>query len=121
MYMLYPRNEPGCIGGRVKIYIAGPYTKGDVAVNVRNAILAAEEVSKRGHVPFIPHLTHFWHLVSPHEYQFWLHQDIHWLKACDAVLRLPGESSGADKEVDIAIKLGMPVYYTIDDIPAEAE
>ena len=28
----------------MKVYIAGPYTKGDVAINVRNAIEAADRV-----------------------------------------------------------------------------
>jgi hypothetical protein len=44
-------------------------------------------------------------------------QDFEWLKCCDAVLRLPGESTGADREVALAKELGIPVYYSIADIP----
>jgi hypothetical protein len=101
----------------MKIYIAGPYTRGDTDENVLNAIDAAEAVSELGHSPFIPHLTHFWHGVHPHPYEFWLEQDMVWLRLCDAVLRLPGESGGADREVAYALDAHMPVYYRLADIP----
>ena len=101
----------------MKIYVAGPYSKGDVAINVRDAILAGDFVAAIGHVPFIPHLTHFWHLVQPHPYEFWLEQDMEWLKVCDAILRLEGDSAGADKEVERAKANGICVYYSLSDIP----
>ncbi|MCI1018988.1 DUF4406 domain-containing protein [Microbacterium sp. C5A9] len=40
------------------------------------------------------------------------------LQHCDAVLRLPGDSAGADKDVEIALERGLPVYRSIDEIPA---
>jgi hypothetical protein len=101
----------------MKIYIAGPYTKGDVVQNVRMAILDGDYVARLGHVPFIPHLSHFWHMLVPHEYQFWLDQDMQWLQECDALLRLPGESAGADLEVEWAIAHGLPVFCSVFDIP----
>jgi len=39
-----------------------------------------------------------------------------WMLMCDAVLRIPGESPGADDEVDRATIEGIPVYYDIDDL-----
>jgi NAD-dependent oxidoreductase involved in siderophore biosynthesis len=42
------------------------------------------------------------------------------LAHCDAVLRLPGESRGAEQDVAIARQLGIPVYLRIEDIPAGA-
>lgn len=101
----------------MKVYIAGPYTKGDVAVNVRNAIIAGNIAADFGHVPFIPHLSHFWHMQCPHEYEFWMEQDLEWLKMCDALLRLPGESAGADQEVESMIAQGKPVFYSVFDLP----
>jgi hypothetical protein len=83
----------------MRVYVAGPYSKGDVVLNVRNAIAAADTLLAAGHTPFIPHLTHLWHLVSPKTYEEWLAIDLDWLKCCDALVRLPGESSGADREV----------------------
>lgn len=101
-----------------RIYVAGPYTKGDVAVNVRNAYEAANRLADLGFAPFVPHATHFWHLLFPRPYEFWLDLDNQFLPHCEAVLRLPGQSSGADKEVDLAKGLGIPVFTEINEIVA---
>ncbi len=101
----------------MRIYVAGPYSKGDTAVNVRNAILAAERIVDLGHIPYIPHLTHFWHLVAPHEIGFWYNYDLEWLGYCDAIVRLPRESAGADNEVRKTRDLGLQVFDGIDSIP----
>jgi hypothetical protein len=92
------------------VYVAGPYSGGDIAVNTRNAILAGEEVVKKGHIPFIPHLTHLWHMVCPHEENFWYDYDLVWLAKCDAILRLPGFSKGADREMAMAKQWGIPEF-----------
>jgi hypothetical protein len=39
------------------------------------------------------------------------------LEKCDAVLRLEGASLGADNDVRIANEKGLPVYYSLSDIP----
>ena len=39
------------------------------------------------------------------------------LGRCDAMLRIPGESRGADLECELARSLGKPVYTSLDDIP----
>ena len=39
------------------------------------------------------------------------------LQHCDAVLRLPGASTGADQDVAIARKRGLPVYFDVEQIP----
>jgi hypothetical protein len=94
------------------IYVAGPYTKGDTGRNVREAIIAGNNLRALGHTPFIPHLTHFWHLLIPHDdINYWYQYDMEWLEKCDAVFRLPGESKGADAEVERAQELGMLVFY----------
>ena len=103
----------------LKVYVASPYTKGDVVQNIKAAIDAGEELSKAGFVPFIPHLTAFWHLQHPHSYDFWIDYDNQWLPCCDALLRLPGESEGADGEVELAHKLFMPVFYSIGSLLEE--
>ena len=36
---------------------------------------------------------------------------------CDAVLRIPGESPGADNEVDMISSRGGRVFKSVDDIP----
>ena len=100
----------------LRIYIASPYTIGDVAVNVRRVLLVANELMDKGHAPYVPHLSHFQHLVAPRPYQDWLDLDFEWLKVCDCVLRLEGESKGADQEVELAKSLGIKIVYNIEDI-----
>lgn len=99
-----------------KVYVAGPYTKGDVAINVRNALEAANVLANLGFWPFVPHLSHFWHLVFPRPYDFWTGLDNVFLPHCDALLRLEGESKGSDAEVALAESLGIPVFYDIDHL-----
>ena len=100
----------------MRVYVAGPYTKGDVAQNVRNAIDVGDELFSMGHIPFVPHLTHFWHMIHPRPWEDWLKIDKEWIPLCDAVLRLEGESAGADMEVELADELGIPVYYSIEEM-----
>lgn len=99
----------------MRLYIAGPYSKGDVALNVREAIVAADILLNKGHKPYIPHLNHLWHLVKPHDYETWLALDMAYLAVCEALVRLPGESPGAEREVAFAHKNGISVYYSIEE------
>ncbi|HSK31912.1 MAG TPA: DUF4406 domain-containing protein [Propionicimonas sp.] len=39
------------------------------------------------------------------------------LTKCDAVLRIPGESRGADMECALAREWGKPVYTSLDEVP----
>jgi molybdopterin biosynthesis enzyme len=36
---------------------------------------------------------------------------------CDAVLRIGGTSVGAEQEVEVFKRKGLPVYYGLDEIP----
>ena len=101
---------------RARIYVAGPYTKGDIAVNVRNAIAMGEQLAERGFSPYVPHLTHFWHLIFPHHVTYWYALDAEWIPKCDGLLRIPGESIGADREVAMARELGIPVFESLREI-----
>jgi hypothetical protein len=98
------------------IYIACPYTLGDVAVNVHNAIETANQLADAGFIPYVPIWTHFWHLVTPRPYEFWTEMDLEFVKKCDAILRIPGESKGADNEIKFANSLNIPVYYSIQEL-----
>ena len=99
------------------IYIAAPYTNGDTAWNVNIATKYADAIIEKGHTPYIPHLTHFWHLISPKLKEFWLEYDLKFLPKCDCLYRAVGYSKGADAEVRQAKKLGMYIYYNMEDIP----
>jgi hypothetical protein len=73
-------------------------------------------LSEYGFIPFIPHLSHFWDKICPRSYQFWCDYGLEWLAVCQAVLRLPGESPGADRECEWAQELGIPVFYNLREL-----
>lgn len=98
------------------VYIASPYTKGDVALNVRKSLEYADRLLEVGFIPYAPLLTHFWHLISPKPVDEWYRIDNEWVVRCDCLLRLQGESSGADKEVELAKSYGIPVFYSISEL-----
>lgn len=110
---------------RTRVYVSGPYSSGDVIVNIRNALQVAAELLDLGYVPFVPHLTGFFHLVYHRAYETWLAYDLEWVAVCHAVLRLPGHSPGADRETALAREQGIPVYCSVAelqvDIPPQRE
>ena len=94
----------------MRIYVSGPYT-GHEGQNVRRAIDAGEQLLAMGHAPYIPHLNFLWGMAYPdHTYEDWFALVMEWIPVCDALVRLPGSSHGADQEVALAIKLGIPVW-----------
>jgi len=78
----------------IKIYIASPYTIGDIAVNVKVQMDIADELMNLGFAPFVPLYSHFQHIAHPRPYEDWIRVDREWVRVCDCVLRLPGESKG---------------------------
>jgi len=100
----------------MRVYIASPYTIGDVAVNVKAQIDCADDLMNRGFAPFWPLFSHFQHLVHPRPYEDWIKVDLGWVVACDALLRLPGPSKGADDEVKYANDHGIPVFTSVFEL-----
>lgn len=100
----------------ITVYIASPYTIGDVAVNVRESLLVADELVELGFAPYAPLLTHFWHFLSPKSYDTWMKMDREWIMRCDFLLRLPGDSGGADSEVGFALEHDIPVVDSINEL-----
>lgn len=101
---------------KIRVYIAGPYSKGDVAINVKNAYEMANQVASLGLYPYVPHHTHFWHMFFPNNYEFWLDQDNAFLDVCHCLVRLPGDSTGADLEVKRAEEINIPIFYSINEL-----
>lgn len=95
---------------RPMLYIAGPYTNPDPIVNTHKAARFGTAVWEAGEwVPMVPHLSLLWHMVTPRGIDHWYALDLHQMAHCDAVVRLPGASSGADKEMAVAVELGLRV------------
>ncbi len=102
-----------------KVYVAGPYTHGDVEENVAAAMLAADALIRAGMAPYVPHLWHFQHAAYLQPYEVWTALDMEWLRVCDAVVRIPGRSPGADAEVAEARRLGIPVFGSVEEAVRE--
>ena len=98
----------------VCVYVSGPYSKGDKGSNVLNATRAGVILMDNGITPYIPHLSHFIESFYPRPYEEWLHHDRVWIERCDALLRLSGDSVGADWEKAVAFDLGKPVFFLIE-------
>lgn len=109
----------------LRVYIAGPYsadTAEEREQNVERAIDVGLQLIRKGHAPFIPHLTHYVDLraihlgesLTWHDYIAW---DLSWLEVCDALLFL-GSSPGAELERDRAKALGKLIFRSVDEIPS---
>jgi len=99
----------------MKIYIAMKYTEGDNFENVKAAIDVAEKIAAKGHVPVIPHLFAFWHMIHPHPHGFWMRLDEAMMLSCDAVY-WPGHKGGVEAEVKVWNDRG-PVYIDLKLVP----
>lgn len=105
---------------RPLLYLAAPYTRDDPVENTSKICRVADHIYQASKwVPVIPHLTLLWHLVSPHPVDFWYDYDLHLLRRCDAIVRLPGLSTGADREMKVADSLGLEVVL-FEALPAFA-
>jgi hypothetical protein len=99
-----------------KIYIASPYTLGDVAVNVKRQMDVASHLIDLGYAPFWPLHSHFLHMAHPKPYEKWIDIDLEWILVCDGLLRLDGDSSGADLEEQFAKLHHIPVYHSVNEL-----
>lgn len=111
------------------ILIAGPYrsgTGGDptlIARNLERLEEAAAPIHRLGHVPMIGEwvalpILRGMDQTDAAEGDVMYETAHRLLQHCDAVLRLPGDSAGADKDVEIALDRGLPVYRSLEEIPA---
>jgi len=109
----------------MRIYVAGPYTATSAKGHARNtarAIDAGISLFRKGHFPYIPHLTHFVDLRAKrtgiklrwHDYIAW---DMPWLEVCDGFLYL-APSKGADLELERARKLKKRIFLSIAEVPS---
>lgn len=103
---------------RPVVYISGPVTKGNRNWNVYQGFEAQRELTESGYAPINPIASatypFAWEEGFPHE--TWMEVDLALVARADAVLRLPGESRGADEECAFADFKGIPVYGTVDDL-----
>lgn len=98
------------------IYIAGPMTS-DPYGCVRQAVTAFRALIEAGCVPFAPQFSVAAAIADPTiSYEQWLAYDLDVIGHCAGLLRLAGESAGADREVSHARSLGLPVHTIGDSV-----
>lgn len=116
------------------ILIAGPYRSGTgddpalMSANLARLEEAAWPIFRAGHVPMIGEWVALPVLrgaggsgvSDPLAAQVFYPTTHRLLQHCDAVLRLPGTSTGADQDVARAQQRGLPVYYRLEDVPGYA-
>ncbi len=100
------------------IYVAGAYrakTEWGLIQNIRKAEQAAIKLWQEGWAVICPHknTAHFGGLCPDNT---WLDGDLEMLKRCDAIYMLRGweKSKGATAEHQLAIKMGLEVYFEIN-------
>jgi len=117
------------------VLIAGPYmsgTGGDpvkIATNRERLEQYALPIYRRGHLPIVGEwmalpIIHAAGGQAPGDevFQKYQYPVAHRLiERCDAVLRIPGESRGADMDVARARNMGLPVYFDVDELPDRSE
>jgi hypothetical protein len=111
-----------------KIYIAGSYNAGNVINvldNMRNGMRMGTRVLMAGYSPWVPWFDYHFQLMLRDGETLSI-EDYHrysmaWLEVSDAVLvvKLRAESVGTKAEIDRATELGIPVYYSLDDLQGE--
>ena len=113
------------------ILISGPYmsgTNGDEAAIARN-LKAMEDfalpIFKKGHIAVVGEWL-AWPVIrqaggeshSSEQFSEFQYPVAHrLLEKCDAVLRIPGESRGADLEMGKARDMGKIIFNSFDEIP----
>ena len=113
------------------ILIAGPYRSGTnddptkMAANLEHLESVSYALFQAGYIPMIGEWVALpiWRVAGGKTIGDALYEQIlhptagRLLQLCDAVLRLQGESKGADNDVKIALERGLPVYYQLEDVP----
>ena len=113
------------------ILIAGPYRSGTnndpklIKANLERLEAPALAIFRKGHVPMVGEWVALplMKLAGSKEIGDEIFHEIQYpvahrlLKKCDAILRIEGASKGADQDVEIGKKLGLKIYYSIEEIP----
>lgn len=103
---------------RIRVYISCPMSLGDRVQNLAQAMIAMRELIGLGYAPWNPALTFFCEPFIDASHADWVDIDLPWVRQADAVLRLPGESRGADREVEAARVASIPVFESVPELLA---
>jgi hypothetical protein len=105
-----------------RIYVAGAYSAEDVIGvlgNMRRGIALSVEVLKAGYAPFCPWADHVFSFVAEIDLQTYYAYSLSWLEACAAMVVVAQgmeASRGTQAEIKRAVELGIPVYYSLEEL-----
>lgn len=87
--------------------------------NIREGTKISAKILKLGHLPFCPFSDHQFLFYKDFTVEDLRKYSIEWLKVCEALFVIPNSenSKGTQEEIKIAQKLGIPIIYSIKDIP----
>ena len=103
------------------VYIAGPITNGGAAYNwraIRLAVQAAFDLEKLGYATHCPQMFVGFAEALNIPWESWVESGKAWVAVSDAVLRIPGESKGADEECNTARIEMIPVFDSVEELDA---
>ncbi|MBU3957556.1 MAG: DUF4406 domain-containing protein [Nanoarchaeota archaeon] len=107
------------MNSKILLYVAGAYS-GNVKENIEKAEAVSINLIRNG-----------FHVITPHKntagyekyegdgkikYETWLEMDLNLLSRCDALFVMANSdgSNGVKKEIEFALKRGMPIIYEKD-------
>lgn len=99
----------------MRVYIAGPISS-DPEKNLEIALDVTNQVIDKGHNPYMPNYNYYLEQKKSRDYELWMKLDDEWLRQCDAIYRIPGESPGADREMKVAKEIGLLIISQLDDL-----
>jgi hypothetical protein len=103
------------------VYFAGPISS-DPFRHLRDATRLYSRTIRDGVVvAFSPHQGFVVNVQREVPYEEWMAYDFAVIRHCDALFRMKGASPGADREVELANELGIPVFTDLAALYAWAE
>ena len=119
---------------KLRIYIAGPYNPVEATrsispihdasriaqIHVDKAIEIANALIEKGHYIYCPHLNHYihTHYSCKKDYLYWWYkEDITFLKYWANALFYIEDSYGARKELELAKKRKLRIFYSLEKVP----
>lgn len=114
----------------LRFYIAGPICpRGDVSLHdasrvmkhhVDDAISIAISLIDKGHYIYIPHLDYYVHIhhTAKKDYgTYWYLLGVTFLESWANAFYYISSSPGTDMERELAEKLRMPIFYSLEEVP----
>ena len=107
----------------VLVYISGPISPSNGLIVERNVVNALEvffDLSRRRIPAFCPHIQAIYPSAHQIDYRLWMDYDLAVIDRCTHMLMLENfrESKGALEEMAYAVKIKIPIAYSINELLA---